>query len=798
MDFLRQHQLNFMLFLSGICSILALLTFLSKALEKKRRIAIMMMEISASLLLISDRFAYLYRGDMSNLGFWMVRICNFLVYFFSQSINCWFNRYLIDLYTKEGQLPQTPIRLKLAGGILNISLLLLIVSQFTGLYYTFDEFNRYQRSAWFPLCYFLPLCSVFLQFSVIIQHYRRISKHIRFPLILFAVVPVVATVVQVFNYGLSLTNMTMVGEVAVLYIFVLIDMNKTAERANKLKIEMLKKEQQTMQTLFGQTAEALANAIDAKDSYTHGHSARVADYSRKIAKLAGRTKQECDEIYFAGLLHDVGKIGIPGSIINKNGKLTDEEFAEIKKHPLIGSQILSSITKSPYLSIGAKHHHERFDGKGYPAGLKGDDIPYIARIIAVADTYDAMTSRRSYRDPIPQQQVREEIVKGMETQFDPFYAKLMIHLIDRDTEYKMKEYEEVRELAGKNGLTCTAYRKEYSEGIHLTDTITEIRLHSKADEKFLSERSIPSFILFDALDARIHATEQKKKDMRYFEYGEIRFDGKTTCSCARNIESTIIESKETPQQEILAAYRDGIDYVIEGVKYKDHIQLKISSPFQTVRVIVASKDVARYAYLGLTGEHCSITNVDIKKSTEKIGAYYIPRIAETFSYIDSPAGDIPNIQIDDWCAAATEGIVLKDKLEITFHAKSLPTAHLLWHCPFISIFHSSDKQFRGKDYKEFAVLRLDGETWESTDYVNNKILINKNDDFDSWDTWKAKNQQGMDCSVSLKRSGNTVTMHTVNGGIEIRSRTTIKIDVPEILVAITGDQCAITNIHIKK
>ena len=798
MDFLRQHQLNFMLFLSGICSILALLTFLSKALEKKRRIAIMMMEISASLLLISDRFAYLYRGDMSNLGFWMVRICNFLVYFFSQSINCWFNRYLIDLYTKEGQLSQTPIRLKLAGGILNISLLLLIVSQFTGLYYTFDEFNRYQRSAWFPLCYFLPLGSVFLQFSVIIQYYKRISKHIRFPLILFAVVPVVATIVQVFNYGLSLTNMTMVGEVAVLYIFVLIDMNKTAERANKLKIEMLKKEQQTMQTLFGQTAEALANAIDAKDSYTHGHSARVADYSRKIAKLAGRTKQECDEIYFAGLLHDVGKIGIPGSIINKNGKLTDEEFAEIKKHPLIGSQILSSITKSPYLSIGAKHHHERFDGKGYPAGLKGDDIPYIARIIAVADTYDAMTSRRSYRDPIPQQQVREEIVKGMETQFDPFYAKLMIHLIDRDTEYKMKEYEEVRELAGKNGLTCTAYRKEYSEGIHLTDTITEIRLHSKADGKFLSERSIPSFILFDALDARIHATEQKKKDMRYFEYGEIRFDGKTTCSCARNIESTIIESKETPQQEILAAYRDGIDYVIEGVKYKDHIQLKISSPFQTVRVIVASKDVARYAYLGLTGEHCSITNVDIKKSTEKIGAYYIPRIAETFSYIDSPAGDIPNIQIDDWCAAATEGIVLKDKLEITFHAKSLPTAHLLWHCPFISIFHSSDKQFRGKDYKEFAVLRLDGETWESTDYVNNKILINKNDDFDSWDTWKAKNQQGMDCSVSLKRSGNTVTMHTVNGGIEIRSRTTIKIDVPEILVAITGDQCAITNIHIKK
>ncbi|WP_407429028.1 HD-GYP domain-containing protein [Treponema sp.] len=211
------------------------------------------------------------------------------------------------------------------------------------------------------------------------------------------------------------------------------------QKAHEHEIELMKKEQEHLGELFSQTAAALASAIDAKDRYTHGHSNRVAEYSREIAKRAGKTENEINEIYFAALLHDVGKIGVSGAIINKNGKLNDEEFNEIKKHPVWGWEILSNITHSPYLSIGAHYHHEKYNGKGYPEGLSGEDIPDTARIIAVADAYDAMTSKRSYRDTLAQSVVRSEIEKGTGSQFDPKYAEIMLKMIDEDTEYTMKE-----------------------------------------------------------------------------------------------------------------------------------------------------------------------------------------------------------------------------------------------------------------------------------------------------------------------------------------------------------------------
>ena len=201
----------------------------------------------------------------------------------------------------------------------------------------------------------------------------------------------------------------------------------------------IENEKNKLRRLFEQSVATLVNAIDAKDKYTHGHSSRVAEYSMRLAELEGKTRRECNEIYFAGMLHDVGKIGIPINIINKVGKLTEEEYDIIKDHPVKGGNILKSVTEYPFLSLGAKYHHERYDGKGYPDGLKGESIPELARIIAVADAYDAMTSKRSYRDILPQDKVREEFEKCAGTQFDPKYAKLMVELIDRDTEYMMRE-----------------------------------------------------------------------------------------------------------------------------------------------------------------------------------------------------------------------------------------------------------------------------------------------------------------------------------------------------------------------
>lgn len=205
------------------------------------------------------------------------------------------------------------------------------------------------------------------------------------------------------------------------------------------KTQEVKAQHEKLDKISVQIVKALSGAIDAKDTYTNGHSTRVADYSRKIAKHAGFSAKQQDDIYMMGLLHDVGKIGIPGVIINKPGKLTDEEFEKIKTHPALGEGILKNITEFPQLAVGARWHHERYDGKGYPDGIAGEDIPTEARIIAVADAYDAMSSRRSYRDVLAQNVVREEMAKGRGTQFDPDFADIMLAMIDGDTDYQMRE-----------------------------------------------------------------------------------------------------------------------------------------------------------------------------------------------------------------------------------------------------------------------------------------------------------------------------------------------------------------------
>ncbi len=211
-----------------------------------------------------------------------------------------------------------------------------------------------------------------------------------------------------------------------------------ARLQNSLADEVAKKTAENDQ-LFFQIVRSLAGAIDAKDSYTQGHSRRVAEYTKEIARRYGYSQKEQDDIYMVGLLHDVGKIGVPDEVINKPSRLTDEEFALIKAHPAQGAKILENIHSMPKLAAGARWHHERYGGGGYPDGISGTDIPEEARIIAVADAYDAMTSNRSYRNVMPQEKVREQIESNKGTQFDPTFADIMLEMIDEDTEYKMRE-----------------------------------------------------------------------------------------------------------------------------------------------------------------------------------------------------------------------------------------------------------------------------------------------------------------------------------------------------------------------
>lgn len=207
----------------------------------------------------------------------------------------------------------------------------------------------------------------------------------------------------------------------------------------KKKTDEVMAQHEKLERISMQIVKTLSGAIDAKDTYTNGHSTRVAEYSREIARRAGLSKEAQDNIYMMGLLHDVGKIGIPDAIINKPAKLTEEEYSVIQNHPVMGAKILKNITEFPKLSTGARWHHERYDGKGYPDGISGEDIPLEARIIAIADAYDAMSSRRSYRDVLSQTQVRAEVQKGKGTQFDPVFAEIMLSMIDEDTDYQMRE-----------------------------------------------------------------------------------------------------------------------------------------------------------------------------------------------------------------------------------------------------------------------------------------------------------------------------------------------------------------------
>ena len=205
-------------------------------------------------------------------------------------------------------------------------------------------------------------------------------------------------------------------------------------RANSGYVEDLSDKNEQINRMTFETIEAISSTIDAKDEYTRGHSNRVAEYSVIIARKMGIPEDELSNVRYIALLHDIGKIGVPDSILNKKGRLTDEEYEQMKRHTVAGETILSGVATIPDLMVGAKFHHERYDGKGYPSGLKGEEIPLIARIIAVADAFDAMTTNRVYRKGLPSDVVLSELRNGKGTQFDPDVAQAFIDYLEEHKE----------------------------------------------------------------------------------------------------------------------------------------------------------------------------------------------------------------------------------------------------------------------------------------------------------------------------------------------------------------------------
>ena len=219
---------------------------------------------------------------------------------------------------------------------------------------------------------------------------------------------------------------------------------KSIEQMNiikKINTE-LKESQENLEKAYLESIQTLRYTVEAKDSYTRGHSDRVAEYSVLIGKRMGLSEEELKTLRIGGLFHDIGKIGIPDAILLKEGKLDDNEYSEIKNHPSIGKHILSNASIFSNIIPIVYHHHEKYNGSGYPEQLAGENIPLLARITAVADTFDAMTSKRSYRNAIPLEYVRAEIEKCSGTQFDPQIAKVFLDIIDN-------HYDEILKIQNK-------------------------------------------------------------------------------------------------------------------------------------------------------------------------------------------------------------------------------------------------------------------------------------------------------------------------------------------------------------
>lgn len=204
----------------------------------------------------------------------------------------------------------------------------------------------------------------------------------------------------------------------------------------------LKEKTDELEKAIIETVETLRYTVEVKDTYTRGHSDRVADFAVLIGKYMGLSKKDLNTLHIGGLFHDIGKIGVPDTILLKEEKLTDEEYSQIKNHPSIGKHILSNATVFQDIIPIVYSHHEKYDGTGYPKQLAGDDIPLLARITAVADTFDAMTTKRSYRNALPLDVVRKEIKECSGTQFDPKVANVFLDILDN-------HYNEVLKIQNK-------------------------------------------------------------------------------------------------------------------------------------------------------------------------------------------------------------------------------------------------------------------------------------------------------------------------------------------------------------
>ena len=749
-NLIRKYQMNIMLCLCAVCTITILMLIITKFLSKKRKRILLCQETIALLLLFFDRMAYSYAGNTSPAGYVMVRLSNFFVFFLTSAIVFTFNYYIIDLMTNEGKLKTVPRRLIIVGFASGISMLLVIISAFTGFYYYFDSLNQYHRGPGFLFNYVIPILGPLLQFTVIFNNRKQISKIIYAAITLYIFLPIIMGVIQIFAYGISIVNMMMVIVSISLYVFSYLDINEAAEKAHKTEIAFFKEQQNQTKNIFLQASQAFASVIEKKNKSEKGQSERAAHIARLMAHKAGKSEEDCEKIFFAALLCDLGP----------------DALAYIKDFPFLSETAL-------------------YVGKGY-----NETIPEYARIITVAKDYDRMCNDSS----IPAFFVRDTFLREAGYKYDPVYAKIAVRMLDQ-TANNAKNSDVETKL--EKELISSAYREKITGGIDIKQNYSEITFTCKklSSNENKSAFSIPALVVFDSSDERVQNTADSIESHKYLEYGEIWFDGHIISTGARNMQlQNVLEEGEDQSP---AEGKDEENYEIVCGRFADHLLIKCRSSKLSFEVIIALPSASRAAYIGLTGENIQISDINIVETDHMVLENDIPRIADKLNFIDRISSDIPNVQIVSPLIDFTRGVKIQDKMNIFCHIQSLPDANLIWHCPYIILYNSDDKKPFGKNYREYAMIKIDGEDNGSNEYAENDFQMRKTEDFISWEEWENQNKAGYECQIEFFKKGSVVTIKTQNKGVAIQNVCSIRDGSKDLFVALSGDQVAITDIRIR-
>ena len=330
------------------------------------------------------------------------------------------------------------------------------------------------------------------------------------------------------------------------------------------------------------TVITIANIIDAKDAYSGGHALRVAVCAKDIAKNLGWDERTCQNIYFVALLHDIGMMTIPDSILHKPGRLDDLEYEEVKKHPENGAEMLRDITVVEGLAEGILYHHERWDGAGYPKGLKGEDIPVMARVISVANAYDAMNSDRVYRPRLSRDKIISEFIRCSGKQFDPDITEVFVFMLKEGyvVDPKIEQTREASMRAVADGGLHNVFAREDSSSEEEMDTLTGLftrsYLNTMVGKKISEERSGALMIIaitgFDELKAK-HGEEELDGIVKDFSVRlqSLFREADVVSSISRNMFAIFVSGQSgknivEKKAAMIASIADEYD---EFIKYRD-------------------------------------------------------------------------------------------------------------------------------------------------------------------------------------------------------------------------------------